>query len=259
MGETLLTVQNLSAWYNDDSEGQLSRLLIPCALRRTKSRYGEEKMILSGFSFSLAEHEVAGLIGLNGAGKTTFLKVLSGLLSTFRSDGICFCGAPVDFRKQDFKLCRYTVFAEDNSFSYFTFREYLAYVCAAYGKKVTDVAELVQGFHFEEYTDTLLRELSTGNRKKAFLITAFALKPKLLLLDEPVNGLDFRSTEYLYQKILGYKEHGTVLFSSHILESITLTSDRVFVLEDGKIRQTFEGGQVGAADIREALHDENDR
>ncbi len=235
MGETLLTIKNLSAWYS------------------------EEKRMLSGFSFSLAEHEVAGLIGLNGAGKTTFLKVLSGLLPTFRSDGICFSGAPVDFRKQDFKLCRYTVFAEDNSFSYFTFREYLAYVCAAYGKSVPDVSELVQGFHFEEYTDTLLRELSTGNRKKAFLITAFALKPRLLLLDEPVNGLDFQSTEYLYQQILGYKEYGTVLFSSHILESITLTSDRVFVLEDGKIRQTFEGGQINAADIREALHDENDR
>ena len=50
-----------------------------------------------------------------------------------------------------------------------------------------------------------------------------------------------------------------MLFSSHILESITLTSDRVFVLEDGKIRQTFEGRQINAADIREALHDENDR
>ena len=74
-----------------------------------------------------------------------------------------------------------------------------------------------------------------------------------------VNGLDFQSTEYLYQQISGYKEYGTVLFSSHILESITLTSDRVFVLEDGKIRQTFEGGQIDAADIREALHDENDR
>ena len=192
MGDALLTIQNLSAWYNN------------------------EKRILLDFSFALDEHEVAGLIGLNGAGKTTFLKVLS-------------------------------------------FWEYLAYVCAAYGKEVPNVSELIQGFHFEEYTDTLLRELSTGNRKKAFLITAFALKPRLLLLDEPEGGLDFQSTEYLYQQISGYKEHGTVLFSSHILESITLTSDRVFVLEDGRIRQTFERGQINAEDIREALHDENDR
>jgi len=235
MAGSLLTIKNMSAWYQ------------------------KEKKILSEFSLELNEHEVVGLIGLNGAGKTTFLKTLSGLLPTFYSDGIWFYGQAVNPGKSDFKICRYTVFAEDNSFSYFTFREYLAYVCAAYGKEVPDVSELVQGFHFEEYTDTLLRELSTGNRKKAFLITAFALKPRLLLLDEPVNGLDFQSTEYLYQQILGYKEYGTVLFSSHILESITLTSDRVFVLEDGKIRQTFEGGQVGAADIREALHDENDR
>lgn len=96
MGAALLTVKNLNAWYIDG------------------------KMILSDFSLELAHHEVVGLIGLNGAGKTTFLKVLSGLLPTFHSEGIYFCGSPVNFRKLDFKLCRYTVFAEDNSFSYFT-------------------------------------------------------------------------------------------------------------------------------------------
>lgn len=117
---------------------------------------------------------------------------------------------------------------------------------------------LVQGFHFEDYVDVLLKDLSTGNRKKAFLIAAFALKPELLFLDEPVNGLDFESTEYLYRQITKYKEHGTLLFSSHILESITLTSDRVLVLENGRIHQTFEKGQMNAADIREALRYEND-
>ncbi len=80
------------------------------------------------------------------------------------------------------------------------------------------------------------------------------MKPKLLLLDEPVNGLDFQSTEFLYELIAGYKKYGTVLFSSHILESITLTSDRVLVLENGKIRRSFEGEQINAGGIREALH-----
>lgn len=106
----------------------------------------------------------------------------------------------------------------------------------------------------------LFQFLSFASRKAELLllITAFALKPTLLLLDEPVNGLDFQSTEYLYQQIAGYKKYGTVLFSSHILESITLTSDRIFILEDGKIRQTFECGQIDAANIREALRYEND-
>ena len=120
------------------------------------------------------------------------------------------------------------------------------------------MTELIRGFHFEAYTDVLMKELSTGSRKKAYLITGFALKPKLLLLDEPVNGLDYQSTEYLYQLIRGYREHGTVLFASHILESLTETSDRVLVLEHGTIRRTFEGGRIDAAGIREALNDDMD-
>ena len=234
MDGNILELQNLCAWY---SKG---------------------KNVLSDFSLQLRLHEAVGLIGLNGAGKTTFLKTLSGLHEDFRCDSIRLNGQPAAFRDKGFKLCRYTVFAEDNSFQYFTFREYLSYAAAAYKTKLPDAAELVRGFHFEDYTDTLLKDLSTGSKKKAFLITAFALKRPLLLLDEPVNGLDFQSTEYLYQLIAGYKEHGTVLFSSHILESITLTSDRVLVLEDGQIRRSFEGSEINAANIREVLHDENE-
>ena len=102
-------------------------------------------------------------------------------------------------------------------------------------------------------TDLLLKELSTGNRKKADLIVAFALHPPLLLLDEPVNGLDFQSTEFLYRLIAGYKAYGTLLFSSHVLESICLTCDRVLVLESGCIRQSFAGAQISTQTIREVL------
>lgn len=234
MKTPLLSVKNLDVWYDN------------------------KKMVLSHFDIELDSHEVVGLIGLNGAGKTTFLKTLSGLILTFRADSIRFLGHPAKLCDKDFKTCRYTVFSEDNSFQYFTFQEYLTYVFAAYGKTLPDVSQLVHGFHFEEFTNVLLKDLSAGSRKKVFLITAFALKPELLLLDEPVNGLDFQSTEYLYRQIAGYKEYGTVLFSSHILESITLTSDKVLVLEDGAVRNIFKGGEINAADIREALRYEYD-
>ena len=129
-------------------------------------------------------------------------------------------------------------------------------MAASYSVPLPDVSGLVKGFHFEDYTDVLLKELSTGNLKKAYLITAFALRPKLLLLDEPVNGLDFQSTEFLYQIMGGYKQYGTLLFSSHILESICLTSDRVLVLEQGRIGRTFTGTEIAAGKIREVLADE---
>lgn len=231
MEETLLSVKNLCAWYD------------------------REKTVLTGLSLNLKEHETVGLIGLNGAGKTTLVKILSGLLESFRADSIQMRGRKTDFRDKSFKRSRYTVFAEDYSFQYFTFGEYLSYVFSAYRKimRREEVEELIAGFHFADYTNVLLKDLSTGNRKKAFLITAFALKPDLLLLDEPVNGLDFQSTEFLYRLVADYKAFGTVLFSSHILESITLTCDKVLVLEEGKIQDSFEGKEIQAERIREAL------
>lgn len=224
-------------------------------LRELTAWYDPGKPVLSGLSLELREREVVGLIGLNGAGKTTLLSLLSGLHEDYTMAGKKEKQNP--FRQKDFKRQRYTVFAEDASFSYFTFREYIAYVFAAYRKKVPDLTELLKGFHFEKYADQLLGELSMGNRKKVFLITAFALKPRLLLLDEPVNGLDFESTEYLYRQIESYRACGTLLFSSHILESITQTCDRVLVLDGGRIRQEFTpgepSGKLDAEKLRSAL------
>lgn len=215
--------------------------------------YTPKKPVLENLSVELGRNEVVGLMGLNGAGKTTFIKTISGLLNTFRVKAVWWQGKPLMFRDQEFKKERYVVFAEDRSFPFFSFREYASYVAKSYGRQLSDIDELVHGFHFEEYTDILLKELSTGNLKKAYLITAFALKPGLLILDEPVNGLDFESTEYLYRQICSYRQYGTVLFSSHILESICLTSDRVVVLEQGQIKRCFLGQEIEAEKIREVL------
>lgn len=232
--KTLLSLRNLCAWY-DSAHPVLSKL-----------------------SLDLRDREVVGLIGRNGAGKTTLFKALAGLLPSCRLDRAIWEGQDFRFRDDAFKVSRYIVFAEERSFPYFTFQDYLAYTADAYRVPLPEVSALVQGFHFEAYTQVLFRELSTGNRKKAALITAFALRPKLLLLDEPVNGLDFQSTEFLYQLMGSYKQVGTLLFSSHILESICLTSDHVLVLEAGSIRKTFPGGQSAGA-IREVLAHEDHR
>ncbi len=233
MSEKILEINNLNGWYK------------------------RENNVLSKLSLELCKNEIVGLIGLNGAGKTTLIKILSGLHESFNADSISFDGMPVNFRDGKFKNMRYTVFSEDSSFGYFTFREYLSYVFSAYNKKLPDVSELIKGFHFEEYENKLLKDLSMGNRRKVNLITAFALKAPLLFLDEPVNGLDFQSTEFFYSLISGYKEHGTLLFSSHILESITLTSDRVMVLENGRISHIFTGEEITAESVRKVLKLDN--
>ncbi len=228
-GSKLLVLKNVSAWYI------------------------QGRPVLENLSLELGANEIVGLIGLNGAGKTTFLKLLSGLLPGYGMESALWQGRPFTFRDHSFKRERYTVFAEEQSFAYFTFREYASYVAKSYGVRLSGVEGLIEGFHFADYTDVLLKELSMGNLKKAYLITAFALRPRLLLLDEPVNGLDFQSTEYLYQQISGYRQYGTILFSSHILESICLTSDRVLTLEQGQIKRSFSGTEIEADTIREVL------
>lgn len=123
--KALLSLNNLSVWYTAGHP------------------------ILSGLSLDLGEHEVVGLIGLNGAGKTTFIKTVAGLLPGYRLDSAAWDGHSFSFRDKAFKRNRYIVFAEDRSFQYFTFREYLAYVAASYGVPLPDVSDLVSGFHFE--------------------------------------------------------------------------------------------------------------
>ena len=226
-------------------------------IKKLEGWYKKGNNILTELSFDLSKNEIVGLIGLNGAGKTTLIKILSGLLESYNADSVSYNGKSLNFRDNRFKNQRYTVFSEDSSFGYFTFREYLSYVFSAYGKKLPDVSELIKGFHFEEYENKLLKDLSMGNRRKVNLITAFALKTPLLFLDEPVNGLDFQSTEFLYSLISGYKQYGTLLFSSHILESITLTSDRVAVLENGMISRVFTGDEITAESVRKVLKLDN--
>ena len=138
----LLTIQDLNVWY------------IP------------EKKVLKNFSLSLRDHEVVGLIGLNGAGKTTLLKVISGLLTSYDAKKLEYDGKALKPRDASFQFARYTVFAEDDSFRYFTFREYLSYACKAYKKTIPDVSEMIEGFNFGEFADKMLKDLSTGNRKR---------------------------------------------------------------------------------------------
>ena len=203
-------------------------------IRHLYAWYQREQMVLSELSLELRQNEAVGLIGLNGAGKTTLLKILSGIHENFRMED---AGFSVNFREKAFKRRRYTVFAEDHSFGYFTFREYLSYAAAAYHKAPQGVEELVRGFHFNSYEDVLLKELSTGNQKKAFLITAFALKPELLLLDEPAAGMNPNETSELMETIRFVRDNFdmTILLIEHDMKLVSGICEKLTVLNFGQV------------------------
>ena len=208
------------------------------------------------------EGDFVVILGHNGSGKSTLAKQLNALLVP--SEGTLWVDgkdtkerknvrdvrrkAGMVFQNPDNQIIA-SVVEEDVGFG----PENLGVPTEEIWKRVGESLTSVGMLKFRRHSPN---KLSGGQKQKIAIASVLVMKPELLLLDEPVNGLDFASTEYLYQLIAGYKEHGTVLFSSHILESVTLTSDRVLVLENGKIQKNFEQEEIDTAKIREALHEE---
>lgn len=224
----MLTAKGLSIWYNKGTN------------------------IINDASFTLPPNRAVGLLGVNGAGKTTLINYLSGVHKNYSVQTIAYQNKPVSVEDDAFKTERYTVFTEEQAFSYWSFEEYLPFIHGVYGRPVDKavVDELIAGFEFEQYRGYKIKDLSTGNRKKAFLITGFALRLPLLILDEPLDGLDFQSSEYLYAAINTYKSFGTVLMSSHIAESFEKTCDTILLLDKGRIT---EKALPAGTDIRTQL------
>lgn len=199
--------------------------------------YDPEVIVINNLSLYLEENEVIGLLGMNGAGKTTLINTLCGIHSKMKCSEVRFLGSNIEFNDDKFNLNRHVVFTEDDSFMYWSFDKYFKFIHKTYSKDYDQsfVDRMIKGFSFEKYKDYPLHSLSTGNKKKCFLITAFSLKCPLLILDEPIDGLDFESTEFLYELINEYREFGSVFMSSHIAESFDRTCDRVYHLDKGSL------------------------
>lgn len=214
--------------------------------------YQEGNPVIKGTDLAIEANHVVGLLGINGAGKTTLINTMSGVHTKYQADEIWGEFGETNFAAEDFKKMRYTVFTEEQAFSYWDFREYLEFVQKVYGKKADRayLDYLIDGFRFQQYENTLIKDLSTGNKKKVFLIGGFALKLPLLILDEPLDGLDFSGAEFLYEVMQGHKQYGSVLMSSHIAESFERTCDDILLLNHGKISRKE---MIPGMNIREEL------
>lgn len=210
-------------------------------------KYGEN-IILNDLSLELGHNNVFGLVGFNGAGKSTLIETISGVRYSYSVGDIVFnqCMSFKDFNQLNFKRQRYTVFDYDQSFSNWNLLTYLSFVQKSYDKKfdINKQNRIIKGFNFEPYRNSPLSELSFGNRKKVFLIAGLLLEVPLLLLDEPVDGLDFESTEFLYKEIREYTRYGSVLMVSHLIDSLNKVSDELFILKGGRLYQNKSTNEI---------------
>jgi ABC-2 type transport system ATP-binding protein len=206
----------------------------------TKSYYGQR--VLSDVSFDIAQGEVFGYIGPNGAGKTTTLKILAGLIRKF--DGEVTIGGADVVRDRTRAHALIGFMPQSCGFQNWRTVESALDSLAALsgveeGERKKRIPALLERFDLLGARAKKVKELSGGMTQKLGLIQALLHEPRLLVLDEPLEGLDPPSRQMLKDVIRERREAGTtVLFSSHILSDVEHVADRVGILNAGQVATT---------------------
>lgn len=197
-------------------------------------------LILHDLSFEIKAGEVSALIGLNGAGKSTTIKQIMGLL-TPRSGEITLNGLS---SKQDFSTYEKQIaYVPEQPIFYrqLTLQEHLDLVMTVYQQKNVQTQkraqELLERFRLIDKTDWLPLHFSKGMQQKMLLTCAFMLDPELIIIDEPFVGLDPVAIDDLLKLIQERKKQGkAILMSTHILSNAQNIADRFILLNQGKIK-----------------------
>ncbi len=189
-------------------------------------------MAVKGISFNVLEGEIFGLLGPNGAGKSSTLKSIMGLVE-FEGE-IKLLGRKIGVEERN--LIGY-VPEEFMLIDVLTPLEFFEFIASLRGMKNEErVTRLIYAFGLEKYANKPIASLSMGTKQKVAIIAALMHEPKLLILDEPLNGLDAKSSKILKELMKRHVERGgAVLFSTHIMEIAEKLCDRIAVINQGKI------------------------
>lgn len=197
--------------------------------------YGELKAV-SDLSFDVRGGEIVGLVGPNGAGKTTTLRCLAGIIppneGRVRLDGR-------DLQQDPVGAKRGLAFLPDEPrlFEYLTVREHLQFVARLYGVSGWEpkAAALLEELELKGKEDSLPTELSRGMKQKLTIACGFLHEPRVILLDEPLTGLDPLAIRKVKRSLRARAEGGAaLLLSSHLLAVVEELCDRVLIIAGGR-------------------------
>ena len=212
------------------------RLVI--AIHDLTKKYGDF-IAVAGISLQVRRGEIFGFLGPNGAGKTTTIRILAGL-SLPTSGEVSVDG--LDIRRDSLRIKSMTGYVPDRPFLYekLTGRELLQFVVNLYHREWRDCAaratELLRYFDIDQWADARIENLSHGMKQKLVLVSALVHDPALLIIDEPMVGLDAlaqRQVKLLFRRLA--EEQKTVFLTTHTLSVAEAVCDRIAIINRGKI------------------------
>lgn len=210
-------------------------------------------------SLSLKAGEIFGFLGENGAGKTTTIKMIAGILPV-KTGSISICGKDLGSDPIGAKRCFGFVPDSPVIFDKYTGREYIDFLADIYGVpadlRKTRCDELLKRFALEDAFDKRISGYSKGMRQKIAIIGALIHDPSLLILDEPMMGLDPTSSFALKELMKEQRDAGkTVFFSTHVLDVAEKICDRVAIISKGRLILCGDMEEIKAAKGDESLED----
>ena len=208
----------------------------------------DDTLAVKDVSLSIPTGVVCGLVGPNGAGKTTTLRCLAGLL---RPTAGSIRVNEIDPVENEIELKRNVAYVPDDPplFDDLTVGQHLDFIARLY--RVPDhrrtAFDLLERFELMSKYDAAVNTLSRGMRQKVAITCAYLISPKLLLLDEPLTGLDPPGIRTLLDSVQTYARGGrTVIISSHLLAMIGEVCDQVWMMDQGSVR--FHGTKTELRD-----------
>lgn len=204
---------------------------------RLTKRYGH-LLAVDELSFSVSQGEVLGFLGPNGAGKSTTMKMLSGFLSP-TSGSARICGFDVESKPVEAK--RQIGYLPEGAPSYgeMTARKFLDFIADIRelrgAEKSKRLAQVIDRLHLEPVLDQPIDNLSKGYKRRVGLAQAIVHDPRVLILDEPTDGLDPNQKHEVRSLIREMAEDKIIVISTHILEEVHAVCNRAIIIAHGRI------------------------
>lgn len=207
-------------------------------IRNLSMSYGTKK-VLRGIDLDIHKGEIIGYIGANGAGKSTTIKILLGIVQGYTGDVKVF-GKDISKDKLEYKRKIGYIPEIAEIYDNLTAREYLTFIGELYGisfdKADKKAEKLMDLFGIRDSYNSRISSYSKGMKQKVLIISSLLHNPDILFLDEPLSGLDANSVMVVKEILFHLSKQGkTIFYSSHIMDVVEKISNRIILLNQGQV------------------------